>query len=115
METFAVWRKENTYLVAAETPIRAIQAAILAIGGFARDYNVAPLSIYSDKVQDKIRANSRVIWKRGIKMNDNETLAPAETWQTQSRGTNDQEYQIYVACAESLGWAVKSYDEWLQS
>ena len=48
-------------------------------------------------------------------MDNNETLTPAETWQTQSRGTNDQEYQIYVACAESLGWAVKSYDEWLQS
>ena len=63
METFAVWRKENTYLVAAETPIRAIQSAILAIGGFASDYNVAPMSMYSDKVQAKIRANSRVIWK----------------------------------------------------
>ena len=61
METFAVWCKENTYLVAAETPIRAIQSAILAIGGFARDYNVAPMSFYSNKVQDKIRANSRVI------------------------------------------------------
>ena len=31
------------------------------------------------------------------------------------RGTNDDEYQIYVACAESLGWPVKSYDEWLAS
>lgn len=36
-----------------------------------------------------------------------------ENWQTQARGTNDAEYQIYVACAESLGWVVKSYDEWL--
>lgn len=24
-------------------------------------------------------------------------------------------YQIYVACAESLGWVVKSFDEWLNS
>jgi hypothetical protein len=24
-------------------------------------------------------------------------------------------YQIYVAQAESLGWDVKTYDEWLES
>ena len=36
-------------------------------------------------------------------------------WQTQSRGTNDQEYQIYVAAAESLGWKVKTYEEWRKS
>ena len=24
-------------------------------------------------------------------------------------------YQIYVACAESLGWEVKSFEEWLNS
>lgn len=38
-----------------------------------------------------------------------------ENWQTQARGDNDAEYQIYVAAAESLGWTVKSYEEWLQS
>lgn len=27
----------------------------------------------------------------------------------------DSEYDIYVAQAESLGWVVKSYDEWLNS
>ena len=42
-------------------------------------------------------------------------LVPAETWQTQSRGDNDSEYQIYKSCAESLGWTVKSYDDWLKS
>jgi hypothetical protein len=36
-------------------------------------------------------------------------------WQTQARGTNDAEYQIYIANAESLGWVIKSYDEWLNS
>lgn len=36
-------------------------------------------------------------------------------WQTVSRGTNDDEYQIYVQAAESLGWSVKTYDEWLNS
>jgi hypothetical protein len=31
------------------------------------------------------------------------------------RGTNDDEYQIYVSNAKNLGWTVKSYDEWLDS
>jgi hypothetical protein len=46
---------------------------------------------------------------------DNNELLPIDTWQTQYRGDNDSEYQVYVACAESLGWTVKSYDEWLRS
>lgn len=45
----------------------------------------------------------------------NEKLMQSDSWQTQSRGDNDSEYQIYKACAESLGWDVKSYDEWLKS
>lgn len=44
-----------------------------------------------------------------------DTLIPNANWQTQQRGDNDSEYQIYVAAAESLGWEVKSYDEWLNS
>jgi hypothetical protein len=46
---------------------------------------------------------------------DDPKLIPSAEWQTQNRGTNDQEYQIYAANAESLGWVVKSYDEWLRS
>lgn len=38
-----------------------------------------------------------------------------ENWQTQARGDNDSEYQIYAAAAEALGWPVKSYDEWINS
>lgn len=38
-----------------------------------------------------------------------------ENCQTALRGTNDDEYQNYVAAAQSLGWDVKSYDEWLGS
>lgn len=34
---------------------------------------------------------------------------------TQSRGSNDAEYQIYVAAAEDLGWTIKTYEEWLNS
>ena len=42
-------------------------------------------------------------------------LEIATDWQTQARGTNDSEYQIYVAAAESLGWVVKTYEQWLAS
>lgn len=35
--------------------------------------------------------------------------------QTRYRGSDDQEYQIYVAAAESLGWKVKTYEEWKSS
>ena len=34
---------------------------------------------------------------------------------TKLRGTNNDEYQIYVECAKSLGRKVKTYDEWLNS
>jgi hypothetical protein len=51
------------------------------------------------------------------------SLLPAATWQTPVRGTNDQEYQIYLACADNGkggditrgGAPLKSYDEWLAS
>lgn len=42
-------------------------------------------------------------------------LETREDYQTRSRGDNDSEYQIYVANAESLGWNVKTYEEWLNS
>lgn len=45
-----------------------------------------------------------------------------ENYQTQTRGTNDQEYQIYLACADNgkgiditTGKALKTYEEWLNS
>ncbi|GLZ73637.1 MULTISPECIES: hypothetical protein [Burkholderia] len=31
------------------------------------------------------------------------------------RGTNDDEYQIYVESAKALGWKIKTRDEWLNS
>ena len=44
-----------------------------------------------------------------------------QDWQTQARGTNDPEYQIYLACADNgnggditnEGKPLKSYDEWM--
>ena len=50
-------------------------------------------------------------------------LQQNEFWQTQTRGTNDQEYQIYLACADDgkggditrNGQPLKSYEEWLSA
>ena len=30
-------------------------------------------------------------------------------------GASDDRYQIYKACAEDLGWKIKTYDQWLNS
>ena len=51
------------------------------------------------------------------------SLTPNQFWQTPMRGTNDQEYQIYLACADDgkggditrNGLPLKTYEEWLQS
>lgn len=50
-------------------------------------------------------------------------LVPNFDWQTQQRGTNDEEYQIYLSCADNGkggditrgGKPLKTYDEWLNS
>jgi hypothetical protein len=34
---------------------------------------------------------------------------------TKLRGTDEEEYQIYVDCAESLEWSVKTFEEWKKS
>ena len=46
----------------------------------------------------------------------------SDEWQTQARGTNDQEYEIYLACADdgtgidfTTGQPLKSFDDWLNS
>jgi len=45
-----------------------------------------------------------------------------DNWQTQARGSNDNEYQIYLACADdgngndfTTGRRLKTYDEWINS
>lgn len=58
--------------------------------------------------------------KTGI--NTDGTLMP-QIRQTRYRGTNDNEYQIYLSCADDgnggditrNGAPLKSYDEWLNS
>jgi hypothetical protein len=55
-------------------------------------------------------------------MIDNDKLLLSDTWQTTMRGTNDNEYQIYLACVDDgtgkdfrTGKPLKTYDEWLSS
>ena len=38
-----------------------------------------------------------------------------EFWQTQVRGSNDNEYEIYVSCMKGSGEYIKTYQEWLNS
>lgn len=55
--------------------------------------------------------------------NTNPALQVKADWQTQYRGSNDNEYQIYLACADDGkggditrgGAPLKSYEEWLNS
>ena len=50
-------------------------------------------------------------------------LARADFWQTQYRGTNSDEYQIYLDCADdgnggditNDGQPLKTYEEWLST
>ena len=54
-------------------------------------------------------------------MNTSANLQVNAEWQTQARGSNDAEYQIYLACADNgkggditrNGAPLKSYDEWM--
>lgn len=50
-------------------------------------------------------------------------LTTREDWQTQARGSNWDEYQIYLACADDGkggdiirgGAPLKTYEEWMRS
>lgn len=56
-------------------------------------------------------------------MADSDTLLPRADWQTKARGSNDDEYQIYLSCADNGkggditrdGAPLLSYDEWLNA
>lgn len=52
----------------------------------------------------------------------NETLEMREFWQTQARGSDSNEYQIYLSCADdgdgidiTTGKPLKTFEEWLES
>ena len=45
-----------------------------------------------------------------------------EDWKTQTRGSNDAEYQIYLSCADdgngidfTTGQPLKSFEEWMEA
>ena len=50
-------------------------------------------------------------------------LQTSDTWQTQARGTNSQEYQTYLHCADdghggditNNGKPLKTFEEWMAS
>jgi len=49
-------------------------------------------------------------------------LIPNDEWQTQARGTNQDEYEIYLSCADdgkgndiTTGEPLKTFEEWLLS
>ena len=54
---------------------------------------------------------------------DDPKLLPRANWQTKARGSNDDEYQIYLSCANDgkggdvtrNGAPLLSYDEWLSA
>lgn len=49
--------------------------------------------------------------------NDQPKLEVSANWQTRCRGTNDNEYQIYLSFAnpDSVLGRLKTYEEWLNS
>ena len=66
-------------------------------------------------IRYKIKAQKVI--KKGNQME----LQQNQFWQTRARGTNDQEYQIYLACADDgnggdisrNGEPLLTYEEWL--
>lgn len=54
---------------------------------------------------------------------DNDNLLPRDDWQTPTRGTLEQEYDVYRACADDgkggditrPGKPLKTFQEWLES
>lgn len=52
----------------------------------------------------------------------NDRLEVSADWQTKARGSDDNEYQIYLACADDgngndflTGRPLKTFEEWLTS
>jgi hypothetical protein len=42
-------------------------------------------------------------------------MRQTQFWQTRTRGTNEDEYDIYAAVMEQTGEYCKTYDEWMNS
>jgi len=61
MNQYIVFRAGGQYIVSAETSVRAVQAVILEIGGFAKDWNVHNLSDYNPKLRARVIADSVIL------------------------------------------------------
>jgi hypothetical protein len=54
---------------------------------------------------------------------NSQPLMPRANWQTKARGTNQDEYEIYIQCANdgngnditNPGQKLKTFDEWINS
>ena len=60
LREYAVWHGQDTYLIYAQSPVKAIQYAIGYHYEFvdASNWNFMPMTEYSDKVQAKIRKSA---------------------------------------------------------
>ena len=61
MNQWIVFGKRGQVILHAETMVRAIQAAIVACGGFARDWNAHRFSTYPAHLQARLLRESQVL------------------------------------------------------
>lgn len=61
MSKYIVFGAFGEYIVNAETPIRAIQEAIMQVGGTSIHWNAHLLSSYSEKHQKMLTANATIL------------------------------------------------------
>lgn len=73
--------------------------------------------------RDRVKAEAELLRAERLVREASKPLEVSATWQTRARGTNDNEYQIYLACADDGkggdvtrgGEPLKTYDEWINS
>lgn len=61
MNKYIVFGTFGEYIVNADTPIRAIQEAMIQVGGTSINWNAHLLSSYSEKWQKMLSANATVL------------------------------------------------------
>lgn len=102
---------EEAYAEALEEDIK-YQAAIVTIA------NNLSLPVWDGCSETVKREVMKVHHTEALEMNPK--LIASDTWQTKGRGSNDQEYQIYLSCADDgkgnefmTGKPLKTYEEWV--
>ena len=61
MKQWIVFGRRGQVILQAETMVRAIQAAIVACGGFARDWNAHRLETYPQHLQARLLRESQIL------------------------------------------------------